>query len=105
MPVAHERLAQRCLREGESIDELARDLEKLLEKASPGLPNELQESELRFYLISVLPEKYPFSLNCNQNVGMLKQLLEPRSFPSSTVEQRPRNVSTRYKPNKTTNAY
>jgi len=44
--VAHERLSQRRLREGENIDELVCDLEKLLEKVSPGLPNELQESEL-----------------------------------------------------------
>ena len=45
--VAHERLSRRHLRDGESVDELARDVEKLLEKASPGLPDELRESELR----------------------------------------------------------
>ena len=34
-----EELAHRHFREGqESIDELARDIEKLLDKASPGLP-------------------------------------------------------------------
>jgi len=44
--VARKRLSQRCLRESESIDKLTCDLEKLLEEVSPGLPNELQESEL-----------------------------------------------------------
>ena len=55
--VAQECLSQRVLCEGESIDELARDLEKLLERASPGLPAEIQDSELRFYLINSLPEQ------------------------------------------------
>ena len=37
---ARDELARRRLREGtESVDELARDLEKLLEKASPDLPS------------------------------------------------------------------
>ena len=50
------------LRDGESVDELARDVEKLLEKASSGLPDELRESELRFYLINALPDKVSLQL-------------------------------------------
>ena len=60
--VARERLSRRHLRDGESVDELARDVEKLLEKASPGLPDELRESELRFYLINALPDKVSLQL-------------------------------------------
>ena len=60
--VAREKLSRRRLREGESIDELARDVEKLLDQASPGLPEELRESELRFNLINALPEKVSFQL-------------------------------------------
>ena len=56
VPVARERLSKRCLRDGESVDELARDIEKLLDQASPGLPNEVKDSELRFHLINSLPE-------------------------------------------------
>ena len=55
--VARECLSQRCLREGESVDELAHDIKKLLEQASPGLPNEVTNSELRFHLINSLPER------------------------------------------------
>ena len=44
--VARERVSRRVLCEGESIDELARDLEKLLERASPELPAEIRDSEL-----------------------------------------------------------
>ena len=46
---AHEQLSRRCYRErGESIDELARDIKKLLNWLSPGLPAEVHDSELRF---------------------------------------------------------
>ena len=44
---AREALSRRRLREDrESIDELARDLERLLDKASPGLPAEIRDTEL-----------------------------------------------------------
>ena len=60
---AWEELAKRRLREEqESVDELARDLEKLLDRASPGLPAEIRDSELRFHLINALPEKVAFQL-------------------------------------------
>ena len=52
---ARELLSKRKLQEGrESIDEVARDLEKLLDKASPA---EVRDTELRFYLINALPER------------------------------------------------
>ena len=60
--VALEKLSRRRLRVGESIDELACDVEKLLDQPSPRLPEELCESELRFNLINVLPEKVSFQL-------------------------------------------
>ena len=60
--VAHEKLSRRLLREGESIDELACDVEKMLDQTSPVLPGELRESELRFYLINALPEKVSVQL-------------------------------------------
>ena len=53
----------RRFREGcESIDELARDLERMLDKSSPGLPAEIREAELRFHLMNSLPEKVSFQL-------------------------------------------
>jgi len=56
--VAHERLSARKFQDGgESIDELVCDLESLLDKASPGLPADVIDTELRFYLINSLPEK------------------------------------------------
>ena len=76
--VAHERLSRRQLREGESIDELAGDVEKLLDQALPGLPGELRESELRFYL---LPEKVSIQLKlqpkCSyvETIARCKELL------------------------------
>jgi len=60
---AHEQLFRRKLREGgESIDELARDLERLLDKASPGLPAEPRDCELHFHLMNSLPERVAFQL-------------------------------------------
>ena len=52
---ARDELARRRLRKDvESIDELARDLEKLLEKASPDLPQATKSTELCFHLINAL---------------------------------------------------
>ena len=60
---AREQLSRRKLREGgENIDELAHDHERLLDKASPGLPVELRDSELRFHLMNSLPERVAFQL-------------------------------------------
>ena len=60
---AREQLTRRRYREGgERIDELARDIEKLLDRSSPGLPAEVRDSELRFHLMSALPEKVALQL-------------------------------------------
>ena len=49
---ARDELSQRRYREGlESVDELARDIEKLLDRAAPGLEGAVRTTELRFYLI------------------------------------------------------
>lgn len=45
--IAHEELSRKKLVEGrESIDELARCIERLVDKASPGLPADIRASEL-----------------------------------------------------------
>ena len=54
---ASEQLSKRKLQEGrEGIDEVVCDLEKLLDKACPGLPAKIQDTELRYHLINSLPE-------------------------------------------------
>jgi len=61
--VAHERLSARELQDGgESIDELAHDLESLLDKVSPRLLADVRDTELRFHLINSLPEKIALQL-------------------------------------------
>lgn len=61
--VARVQLRIRRFREGcESLDELTRDLERLLDKSSPGLPAEIRETELRFHFMNSLPEKVAFQL-------------------------------------------
>ena len=44
------------------MDELARDLERLLDKASPNLPIEIRDRELKFHLMNTLPEKLSLQL-------------------------------------------
>ena len=79
---AREELARRRFREGqESVDELARDIEKLLDKSSPGLPAEIRDSELRYHLTSSLPPKIAFQLkllpreNYRKTVSKARELL------------------------------
>ena len=50
------------LRDQESVDELARDIEKLLKRASPDLSAEAKETELRFHFVAALPEKIVFQM-------------------------------------------
>ena len=60
---AREQLAQRKLHgDRESVDELARDFERLLDKASPGLPAEIRDRELKYHLMNALPEKVSLQL-------------------------------------------
>ena len=60
---AQDEMVRRRFKEDlDSVDELARDLERLLEKASPDLPTAIRFMELRFYLINALPKKVSFQL-------------------------------------------
>ena len=55
---AQEKLASRQLHEGsKSINELAQDLERLLDQALPGLPDTIKDKELKFHLLSTLSDK------------------------------------------------
>ena len=78
--VAREKLSRRRLREGESIDELAREIEKLLHQASPGLPEELCKSELRLYLINALPEKVAFQLKLQPKRSYVETIARDKEF-------------------------
>ena len=72
---ARERLASRRLREGrESIDELARDIERLLDQASPGLPGDLKDKELKYHLMNALPEKVSFQLKLLPTQGYISTI-------------------------------
>ena len=80
--VAREWLSRRVLREGESIDELSRDLEKLLERASPEFPAEIRDSELRFsvYLINSLPEEVSLQLKLQPKVSYVETIAKAREL-------------------------
>ena len=73
-------LSQRHLCEGESVDELARDIEKLLEQASPGLPNKVKNSELRFHLINSLPERVSLQLKVQPKVSYAETIVKAREL-------------------------
>ena len=61
--IANNELSHKKLKEGqESIDGLARDIEKLLERASSDLPNAVKKTELHFHLINALPKSVLFQL-------------------------------------------
>ena len=90
---ARDELARRRLRDGESVDELARDMEKLLDKASPDLPPEARETELRFHLTTALPEKISFQLKLlpkltyDQTIAKARELLLIFQRASEQVSQ------------------
>ena len=78
---AREQLSQRKLREGrESIDEVARDIEKLLDKASPGLPAAIRDTELRYHLINSLPERIAFQLKLLPKVNFVETISKAREL-------------------------
>ena len=69
----------------ESIDELACCIERLVDKASPGLPANVHSSELQYHLINSLPEKVSgtatqtaapgkLSIECCQSPGTVTYL-------------------------------
>ena len=54
----HEQLSQRRLyEERESVNELACDLEHLLDKAPPDIPAKVRNKELKFHLMNALPDE------------------------------------------------
>ena len=78
---ARERLSRRKLQEGkESIDEVAYDLEKLLDKSSPGLPTAIRDTELRYHLINSLPERIAFQLKLLPKVNFVETIAKAREF-------------------------
>ena len=80
--IAREELSRKKLVEGrESIDELARCIERLVDKASPGLPVNIHVNELQYHLINALPEKVSLQLkllpqeNYQQTIAKARELL------------------------------
>ena len=104
---AHEKLARKKLRvEAESIDELARDLERLLDRASPNLPAEVRDTELRYHLISALPDKVALQIikllpvtNFVRTMSKARELclIYDRAAMIEAVNQLQRNEDTRIK--------
>ena len=96
--VACEQLMLRRFREGcESIDELARDLEGMLDKSSPGLPAEIREVELRFHLMNSLPKKVAFQLKVSyvETISKAREILliysrADRHHPISQIQTKPK---------------
>ena len=79
--VAKEQLGLRRFREGfESVDELARDLERLLDRSSPGLPASIREAELRFHLMNSLPEKVAFQLKLLRKGSLAETISKAREI-------------------------
>ena len=78
---ARDELSQRRYREGlESVDELARDIEKLLDRAAPGLEGAVRTTELRFYLISALPERISFQLKLLPKVSYRETITKAKEL-------------------------
>ena len=78
---AREELAHRRFREGqESVDELARDLEELLDKASPERPLKVRDTELRYHLTAALPPKIAFQLKLLPKESYQKTILKAKEL-------------------------
>ena len=80
--IAREELNRRKFVEGrESIDKMARCIERLLDRASPGLPANVCDSELQYHLINALPDKVSLQLkllpqeNYQQTISKARELL------------------------------
>ena len=59
---------------------MARDIEKLLDKASPGLPAEVRDTELRFYLTRALPDKIALPLKLLPKQGYPQTISKAREL-------------------------
>ena len=79
---AREELSRRKLRENqESVDELARDIERLLDKACPGLPNDNRpNSELRHHFLSALREKVTLQIKLLPAVNYPETIAKARKL-------------------------
>ena len=80
--IACEEFSHKKFVEGrESIEELARCIERLVDKASPGLPTDTRASELLYHLINALPDKVSLQLkllpqgNYQQTIAKTWELL------------------------------
>ena len=62
------------------MDELARDLERLLDRSSPGFPATICEAELRFHLMNSLPEKVAFQLKLLPKGNLAKTISKAREI-------------------------
>ena len=78
---ARDELGRRKLRENqESIDELARNIEKLFDSASPGLPDANRQAELHYHLLNALPEKITFQLKLMPQLGYHETISKVREL-------------------------
>lgn len=75
-----ELVRRRLCKEQESVDKLARDTEKLLDRASPGLPAEMRDSELRFHLINALHKNVVFQLKLLPKLEYGETILKAREL-------------------------
>ena len=62
------------------MDELARDIEKLLDRAAPGLEGAVRTTELRLYLISALPERISFQLKLLPKVSYRETIAKAKEL-------------------------
>ena len=76
--VSREKLSRRQLRESESINELASNVEKLFDRAYSGLPDEVRDSELRFHFMNSLPEKIALQLKLQAKVKFAQTMAKAR---------------------------
>jgi len=78
---ASDKLGQQKLRENKkSIDKLARDIEKLLESASPGLSEANSQAELHYHLVNALPDKVAFQLKVLPKLGYHETISKAREL-------------------------
>ena len=64
----------------ESIDELAKDIEKLLDNASPSLPTKVRDMELQFHLTRAFPDKIAFQLKLLHKQDYLQTISKAREL-------------------------
>ena len=79
--IACDKLSRRRLREGQdSIDKLARDIKKLLEKASPNLSDVVKKGKLRFHLINALLERVSFQLKLSPKASYHETIVKAKEL-------------------------